>query len=75
MAWGRIRWGAPFLLLKKVCKKISKKCDLPLDIYGSICYNNSVRRAVQKIKPPTERGNEHGTRHCPVHMLQVWRKV
>nr|DAV78455.1 MAG TPA: hypothetical protein [Caudoviricetes sp.] len=25
------------------------------DIYGSICYNNSVRRAVQK-KPPTERG-------------------
>nr|DAM67978.1 MAG TPA: hypothetical protein [Caudoviricetes sp.] len=29
-------------------KKIAKKCDLALDIYDSICYNNSVRRAVQK---------------------------
>nr|DAH16513.1 MAG TPA: hypothetical protein [Caudoviricetes sp.]DAP14489.1 MAG TPA: hypothetical protein [Caudoviricetes sp.] len=44
---GRIRWGAPFSLRKKFAK-IRKKCDLPLDIYGSICYNKSVRRAVQK---------------------------
>nr|DAM29980.1 MAG TPA: hypothetical protein [Caudoviricetes sp.] len=29
-------------------QKSQKKCDFPLDIYGSICYNNSVRRAVQK---------------------------
>jgi hypothetical protein len=47
---GRIRWGAPFSLRKKFAK-IAKKCDLPLDIYGSICYNNSVRRAVQTKSP------------------------
>nr|DAK06051.1 MAG TPA: hypothetical protein [Caudoviricetes sp.]DAV78452.1 MAG TPA: hypothetical protein [Caudoviricetes sp.] len=35
----------------KSLQKSQKKCDLPLDIYGSICYNNSVRRAVQ-IKAP-----------------------
>nr|DAO09959.1 MAG TPA: Protein of unknown function (DUF2802) [Caudoviricetes sp.] len=23
----------------KSLQKIAKKCDLPLDIYGSICYN------------------------------------
>lgn len=44
---GRIHWGAPFSFAQKSLQK-PKKCDLPLDIYGSVCYNNSVRRAVQK---------------------------
>nr|DAO92658.1 MAG TPA: hypothetical protein [Caudoviricetes sp.] len=34
-----------------LCKKSRKKCDLPLDIHSSICYNNSVRRAVQNKSP------------------------
>nr|DAG44892.1 MAG TPA: hypothetical protein [Caudoviricetes sp.] len=45
---GRIRWGAPFSFAQKSLQKNLEKCDLPLDIYDSICYNNSVRRAVQK---------------------------
>ena len=32
-------------------KNLEKNVICPLDIYGSICYNNSVRRAVQNKSP------------------------
>nr|DAW64472.1 MAG TPA: hypothetical protein [Caudoviricetes sp.] len=40
--------GVRLFRCAKSLQKIAKKFDLPLDIYGSICYNNSVRRGGTK---------------------------